>query len=91
MLLHNPTGSRLMFRSHLERGPAEFIELKIRASSESSPGSGRALCDSHIQIGRLEYIFRTQVQASCGGLRPVVDPMLYQFAGFRAGPERWTP
>ena len=79
-----------MLKSHLERGPAEFVELKIWASSESSPGFGRALCDSHIQIGRLAYIIRTQVRASCGGLRPrpVVDPMLYQSVGFRAGPER---
>ena len=85
------TDVAVMLRSHLERGPAEFVELKIWASSESSPGFGRALFDSHVQIGRLAYIFRTQVQASCGGLRPFVDPMLYQYAGFRAGSERWTP
>ena len=78
----------LMLRSHLERGPAEFVELKIEASSESSPGVWRALCDSQIQIGRLAYIFRTQVRASCGGLRPVEDPMLYQSAVFWADPKR---
>ena len=76
----------VMLRSHLERSPAEFVELSIWASSESSSGFGRALCDSRIQIGCLAYIFRTQVQASCGGLRPVVNPLLYQSAGFRAGP-----
>ena len=81
----------MLYRSHLERGPAEFVELKIWASSESSPEFGRALCDSHIQIGRLAYIFRTHVRASYGGLRAVVDSMRYQSAGFRAGPERWTP
>ena len=54
----------LMLRSHLERDPAEFVELKIWASSESSPGFGRALCDSHIQIGRLAYIFRTEACSS---------------------------
>ena len=46
-----------MVRSHLERDPVEFVEWKIWASSESSPGFGRALCDSRIQIGRLAYIF----------------------------------
>ena len=37
-----------MLRSHLERWLAECVELKIWASSESSPGFGRAHCDSHI-------------------------------------------
>ena len=75
-------------------GPAEYVELKILVSSESSPGFGRALCDGHIQIGCLEYIFRqqlAQVRAICGGLRLVIDLMPYQSAGFRAGPERWMP
>ena len=71
-----------MPRSHLERGPAEFVELKIWANSESLPGLWRAL--SHIQIGRLPDIFRTQIRASCGGLRSVVDLMLYKSAGFWA-------
>ena len=35
------------FRSHLEKSPAEFVELKIWASSESSPEFGRALWQSH--------------------------------------------
>ena len=52
------------FRSHLERGPAEFVELKIWADSESSTGFEGALCDSHIQIGRLAYTFRTEVGPS---------------------------
>ena len=68
----------LMLMSYLERGPAEFVELKIWASSESSPGFGRALCDSHTQIVRLAYIFRTEVGPNkserLGGYRPVVDP-----------------
>ena len=54
----------LLIRSHLKRGPAKFVELKICARSESSPGFGRALCDSHIQIGCLAYIFRTEVGPS---------------------------
>ena len=41
-----------MLRSHLERGPTEFVELKIWASSKSSPGFGRALCDRDWQIRR---------------------------------------
>ena len=41
----------VMLRSHLERGLAEFVELKIWASSESLSGFGRALCDSHILTG----------------------------------------
>ena len=53
-----------MLRSHLERGPAELVKLKIWGSSESSPVFGRALCDSHIQIGCLAYIFRTEVDPS---------------------------
>ena len=57
-----------MLRSHLERGPAEFVKLKIWASSESLPGFGRALCDSHIQIGCLAYIFRTDVGPSTSEL-----------------------
>ena len=52
-------------RPNAEMGPVELVELKIWASSESSPGFGRALCDSHIQTGRLAYIFRTQVRARC--------------------------
>ena len=54
----------IMLRSHLERGPAEFIEMKIGASSNSSPGFGRALHGSHIQIGRLVYIFKTEIGPS---------------------------
>ena len=54
----------LVLRSHLERGLAEFVGMKIWASSKSSPGFGRALRDSHIQIGRLAYIFRTTVGPS---------------------------
>ena len=57
----------MMLRSHLERNPAEFVEMKIWASSKSLPGFGRALSDSHIQIGRLlhlAYIFRTEVGPS---------------------------
>ena len=38
--------------------------MKIWASSKSSPGFGRALRDSHIQIGCLAYIFRTEVGPS---------------------------
>ena len=53
-----------MLKSHLERAPAEFEELKIWASLESSPVFGRALSDSYIQIGRLAYIFRTEVGIS---------------------------
>ena len=50
-----------MLRSHSERDPADIVELKIWASSESSPGLWRALCDGHLQIGRLAYIFGTKV------------------------------
>ena len=53
-----------MLTYHLERGPAEFVELKIWASSESSSGFGRTLCDNHIQIRRRAYIFRTEVDPS---------------------------
>ena len=55
---------KVILRSHLERGLAEFVALKIWASSESLPGFGRALCDNHIQIGRLAYVFRTEVGPS---------------------------
>ena len=83
---HPFTHDPVMLRSHLERGPAKFVELKIWASSENSPGFGRALCNNHIQIGRLAYIFRTPVRASCGGLWPVVNPMFYQSARFSGWP-----
>ena len=51
----------LMLKSHLEMGPAEFVEMKLWTSSKSSPGFEKALCDSHIQIECLAYIFRPEV------------------------------
>ena len=62
--MHNYVLNGLRLRSHLERGPAEFVELKIWASSASSLGFGRALCDSHTQVVCLAYIFRTEVSRS---------------------------
>ena len=61
----------LMLRSYLERDPAELMELKIWASSESSPGFGKVLCDSHIQIGLLGL--RLQDRSRPKSERVVVD------------------
>ena len=65
-------------------GPAEFVELKILASSESLSGFGRDICDSHIQIGCLTYIFRTTVGSSpselwwtLAGRRPNAVPICW--------------
>ena len=80
-----------MRRSHLERDPAEFVELIIWASSRAHLDLKELSVTVTFKFRRLAYIFRTQVRASCGGLGPVVDPMLYQYARFRAGPEGWTP
>ena len=62
----------VMLRSHLERDLAEYVELKICVSSESSPGFGSALCDGYIQVERLANIFRTEVGPSPSKLEQVV-------------------
>ena len=59
--------TKLMLRSYLETGPTEFVELEIWASSESSPGLGGTLCDIHIQVECLAYIFRAEVGPSPSG------------------------
>ena len=42
------------------KGPGQICRIE-KLSSESSSGFEGALCDSHIQIGRPAYIFRTEV------------------------------
>ena len=80
-----------MFRSHLETGPAEFVELKIWASSESSPEFGRALSVTDIMtpsVGlHLQDRSRTKNERVVANSGRSSTPS----AGFRAGPERWTP